>query len=451
MEDRLMSVRKEHNKDRKWTGRWIADTRRVVHGRKTGEQRIFSSKKDAAAYEVAHKAGIGKPKAKRDGIGFIAYCNELMDVLEGRGRRRSTVTGYRWLIRDYFIPFFEDKKLIEIDQAMISGWRNELEKTGKKATAHAACALLKQVFKAAKEDGLLRYNEARDIRMPSRKKEKLVVGWDVPRSEEIWRLIEAAQVHRKKSTCLYPLLVTAVGTGMRAGELRGLTWDKIDFERGVIKVEQGADRWGEIGRTKTETGIREIPMMARVQQVLQEWREFCPRRNALKGFLTPEHNIRRIAKVIEEQPGVRNTELAKRFGVDIHAVLLVRRAMPIAFDNDLHLVFPTGNGTVISTQNVWMQLCQLQIDCGMVAANWKPKYSAHKLRHFFASAALQDKIPIKELQHHLGHKHASMTWDVYGHLFSVSDEEQKRMAALGERIFGPPVASKTDFFASVDY
>jgi hypothetical protein len=72
-------------------------------------------------------------------------------------------------------------------------------------------------------------------------------------------------------------------------------------------------------------------------------------------FLTPEHNVRKIAKALEEQPGTRNTELAKRFGVDVHAILLTRRAMPIVFDNDLYLVFPTGNGTVITTQNVWMQ------------------------------------------------------------------------------------------------
>jgi integrase len=80
-----------------------------------------------------------------------------------------------------------------------------------------------------------------------------------------------------------------------------------------------------------------------------------------------------------------------------------------------------------------------------MVANAKAKYSAHKLRHFFASMALKDKMPIKELQHHLGHKHASMTLDVYEHLFSVADEEQKRMAALGEKVFGPSLQAKPIF------
>jgi len=43
-----------------------------------------------------------------------------------------------------------------------------------------------------------------------------------------------------------PLIVTAIFTGMRISELRGLTWACVDFERGVIAVRQRADRLNEL-------------------------------------------------------------------------------------------------------------------------------------------------------------------------------------------------------------
>ena len=51
-----------------------------------------------------------------------------------------------------------------------------------------------------------------------------------------------------------PLFVTAIFTGMRASELRGLIWDDVDFGRNVIHVRQRADDWGVIGAPKSAAG-----------------------------------------------------------------------------------------------------------------------------------------------------------------------------------------------------
>ncbi|MFJ6483096.1 tyrosine-type recombinase/integrase [Streptomyces sp. NPDC091682] len=53
---------------------------------------------------------------------------------------------------------------------------------------------------------------------------------------------------------------------------------------------------------------------------------------------------------------------------------------------------------------------------GLVDANGKPKYTPHSLRHFFASTALANGIPIHEVSRWLGHKSIKTTVDVYGHL-----------------------------------
>jgi integrase len=61
----------------------------------------------------------------------------------------------------------------------------------------------------------------------------------------------------RRSPDLYPVVVIALNTGMRKGEIFGLEWDRINFSRGVVQLEE----------TKNGTR-REIPMNQAVYDVL---------------------------------------------------------------------------------------------------------------------------------------------------------------------------------------
>jgi integrase len=98
-----------------------------------------------------------------------------------------------------------------------------------------------------------------------------VVGEDVPSKAEVGAMLDAAQGRWR------PFFVTATFTGMRASELRGLTWAAVDFERRVIHVKQRADAWGTIGDPKSAAGDRMIPMAPMVVNSLREWRLVCPK------------------------------------------------------------------------------------------------------------------------------------------------------------------------------
>ncbi len=56
------------------------------------------------------------------------------------------------------------------------------------------------------------------------------------------------------------------------------------------------------------------------------------------------------------------------------------------------------------------------IAAGIVKPDGMPKYTPYCLRHFFASTALADGIPIHEVSRWLGHKSIKTTVDIYGHL-----------------------------------
>lgn len=77
---------------------------------------------------------------------------------------------------------------------------------------------------------------------------------------------------------IYSLLVVALNTGMRIGELTGLCWDRVNFETSMIEVSRAMTRRGLKESTKTNL-VRYIPMNPEVKEVLWNLirRQRCPR------------------------------------------------------------------------------------------------------------------------------------------------------------------------------
>ena len=165
-----------------------------------------------------------------------------------------------------------------------------------------------------------------------------------------------------------PLLVTAIFTGLRASELRGLRWEDVDLAAGELHVRQRADRFNEIGKPKSAAGERTVPFGKFVANTLKEWKLACP-----KG--------------------------------------------------KLDLVFPNGSGKVEALANI--------INRGLVPAQpGGAKYTGlHVLRHFYASWCIDRKLPPKVVQERLGHSSITMTYDRYGHLFPRGDDTKELDAA----------------------
>ena len=76
--------------------------------------------------------------------------------------------------------------------------------------------------------------------------------------DEIERLLVACEDRRRKSPYLLPIVTIALNTGMRKREILGLTWEHVDFARGVLLLEQ------------TKNGRRrEVPMNRAVYDAFQ--------------------------------------------------------------------------------------------------------------------------------------------------------------------------------------
>lgn len=90
-----------------------------------------------------------------------------------------------------------------------------------------------------------------------------------PKHETYWTKLEIGQFLRANlNSPNYPSYVLALNSGMRRGELAGLCWDRIDFERNQIEVSRTRDRYGL--RETTKTGIkRYVPMNLETRRVLE--------------------------------------------------------------------------------------------------------------------------------------------------------------------------------------
>lgn len=72
------------------------------------------------------------------------------------------------------------------------------------------------------------------------------------------------------------LVELTLTTGLRSGEVRGLTWSNVDLATGRLFVFQSAARQGNLGATKTQTSVRTIPLAVYLLPVLREWKLAFP-------------------------------------------------------------------------------------------------------------------------------------------------------------------------------
>jgi integrase len=354
---------------------WIADY--FSPNPETGESerhiKTFSRQKDAKDWLVTAQGEVQRGIHTPENASItVAEAAELwLQKGELEKLERSTMRQYRNHVVLHINPLLGREKLARLSTPMIESFRDASLKKSSRPMARKVLASLKSILGEAQRRGLVAQNAASPVRVDVKKREagKLRVGRDIPSKQEIQTILSEMDGRWR------PFFATAVFTGMRASELRGLTWDDVDFQKNVVHVRQRANLWGEIGAPKSAAGDREIPMSPMVVNALKEWRWACPR-------------------------------------------------------GPLKLVFPNGNGNVENHANIANRgFYALQIEAGITGKDGKPKYGLHALRHFCASWLIEQGFSPKRLQALLGHSSIQMTFDRYGHLFPSLEDDHAKFAA----------------------
>lgn len=249
------------------------------------------------------------------------------------------------------------------------------------ATRSSFFSQLKAMLEQATDDGVIPRNPCGKISVP---RPDTAVSWeDIPTVGQVLDLIEVAREGgRRKLTAdgtrtwvrrhphLGVAISVAAATGMRASEVAGLTWMAVDFDAGEISVVAQAAKYGP-GLTELKTrdsGRRVISVDEGTMRLLEEHRRAFP------GY---------------------------------ERVLLNHGGRPMV-------------GTSFA-----MAMAHARTYLG-----FPESITPKSLRHFHATELLRAGVPIKVVQHRLGHAKAQLTLDTYGHFMPTDD--LRAAAVMGE-------------------
>jgi len=149
------------------------------------------------------------------------------------------------------VDFFGDVYIFEISSLAIEKYKTERLTQVKQASVNRELDVLKSMFSRAVEWGMLRENPARPVKkfkVDNRRTRFLTL-------DEIKRLTDACSGYMRD------IIIVAVNTGMRRGELLGLKWENVDFDNKLIFIP------GSLSKNKYN---RQIPMNDLVIGILTE-------------------------------------------------------------------------------------------------------------------------------------------------------------------------------------
>jgi integrase len=283
---------------------------------------------------------------------FAAFCIRFFDeYLPGRNLKPTTLENYRYMLDRHLLPHFGHHKLAEIEARpeLIDVYISLKAKQGLSAkTIHNHLLLLNLMLRRAAVWRLIRSNPMAGIDRPRVEQPEMNILTDV----EIARLLNAYdQLHRDAPTeerdwwlLAKTLVETALGTGMRRGELLGLRWDAIDLLEGKIEVRETLVR-GKPSTPKSRASRRVLELGPRTRAALeQHWQHshyrddrdlvFChPARGTpldpsglAERFLKPALAKAGIKKAIRPFHDLRHTSLTYTAAADNPQIYVQARA-----------------------------------------------------------------------------------------------------------------------------
>ena len=295
-----------------------------------------------------------------------------------------TYDSYERTCNIHIIPALGDVRLSALSAPQIQQFYNSLltEKELSPKTVKNVHGILHRALDQAVKLGMIRSNPTDLCDLPKAAR-KEIRPMEPSEISDFLQAIEGTKYGLVYQVTLF--------TGLRQGEVLGLTWDCIDFQRNTIYVNKQLQKTKKVGGS------------------------YC---------LAATKNSRN--RVVLAAPSVMEL-LKKQKNRQQQMQLLAGDA----WDNPWDLVFTNELGGHFCHHTVYKHFKKFVKELGM------PEERFHDLRHSFAVVSLESGDDIKTVQSNLGHATASFTLDVYGHVSQkMRQQSADRMEAFIQKMSG---------------
>lgn len=359
-----------------WEGRYTSEID-AVNGRQIQRSITGKTQKEVLKHlrMIAHLKDIGccSPHASQPtGKWLIEWVDTYLCHV-----KESTRYNYKRSCELYIIPALGNINLISLNTETIQKFYNSLSESPYSLSAKTIRdihGILHQALQQAVDNFYISLNPSDACKLPKRLKKDFCPIED----HKLPEFIEAIKGHSHEY-----IYTIALFTGLRVGEILGLTWDCIDFERGVMTVKQQLRRYQEKGG---------------------KYYISTPKNSRSRTIALPETALYTLQKQKEKLTYMEaNAEKSWVCMPILHSDITNS-------ERNFDLVFRNDSGGPLSYRTVYDCFKRIVSNIGI------PYTRFHDLRHTYALVALQSGDGIKTLQENLGHATAAFTLDYYGHI-----------------------------------
>jgi integrase len=229
-------------------------------GRKRGRSLETSSKRDAEQF--LHEYEVKRTKrllGQEVDIPLERLEKEFMADAETR-MKQSTLKSHLKPRVKAFMEFCKGRSVTKaqaVTIALLQDWQRELvEQELAAPTVNRYVYAVSAMLRFAVGRGYLQHNPVKDLA-------KLKMQQNPPAwlSQDDWQTVAKTAMQ----TDLWPMVAAAYYTGLRASELRTLTWEEIDFAAGLITVQNKP----EVGFTLKNRTSRTVPLHSELAAILK--------------------------------------------------------------------------------------------------------------------------------------------------------------------------------------
>lgn len=339
-----------------WQARYTDPSTGIQHATTGKTQKEVAQKMIEALNDINQGCYISPSK-----LTLGEWLDTWLEVYVAPSVKPYTTDSYRSACRVHIKPVLGKIKLSALSTLQIQRFYNQLLQDGlSPKTIKNINGVLHKAINQAVRIGELKFNPVDACDLPKVYKKEIAPL----EQDDIRRFVAALQGHRHET-----LYAVTLFTGLRQGEVLGLTWDCVDFERCTLYINKQLQKTQKVGGDYV----------------------LVPTKNSRSRLITVAPFVIRLLQR-------RQKEQEKE-----------RLTAGDAWSNPDRLVFTNGIGSHLVHITVYKEFKEIVRALGYENARF------HDLRHSYAVAAIESGDDIKTVQANLGHATASFTLDVYGH------------------------------------